>query len=188
MNTPQIPPERWIANLLEAARLISDRDYQERRWLADDALAWETPDEAINMLDDSVLNGFIEQFGNSFSPVQANTAVGSVTRSITIVKRLRSTSNRSESLLIQHGKRFARRRQISFKPSMGNGQTARPNSYSECVVATRTLTGKSENPSKEESTVAHPEHFKPGGSDQTKTSVDAACTAPQQSKNLSSST
>jgi hypothetical protein len=105
MNTPQIPPERWIANLLEAARLISDRDYQERRWLADDALAWETPDEAINMLDDSFLNGFIEQFGNSFSPVQANTAVGSVTRSITIVKRLRSTS----SLLIQHGKRFARR-------------------------------------------------------------------------------
>jgi hypothetical protein len=76
MNTPQIPPERWIANLLEAARLISDRDYQERRWLEDDALAWETPDEAINMLDDSVLNGFIEQFGDSFSPAQANAVIG----------------------------------------------------------------------------------------------------------------
>ena len=74
MNTPRIPPERWIANLLEAARLISNRDYQERRWLADDALAWETPDEAINMLDDSVLTGFIEQFGQSFSPAQAKAA------------------------------------------------------------------------------------------------------------------
>ena len=75
MNTPQIPPERWVANLLGAARLISNRDYQERRWLADDALAWETPDEAISMLDDSVLNGFIEQFGESFSPVQASAVV-----------------------------------------------------------------------------------------------------------------
>lgn len=74
MNTPQIPSEHWIANLLEAARVICDRDYQERRWLADDALAWETPDEAINALDDSVLNAFIEQFWNSFSPVQANAA------------------------------------------------------------------------------------------------------------------
>jgi len=76
MNTPQIRPERWIANLLEAARLISNRDYQERRWLANDALAWETPDEAINMLYDSVLNGFIEQFGDSFSLVQATAVVG----------------------------------------------------------------------------------------------------------------
>jgi hypothetical protein len=60
---------------LEAARLISDRDYQERRWLADDALAWETPDEAIEMLDDSVLHEFIEQFGESFPPAQSKAVV-----------------------------------------------------------------------------------------------------------------
>ena len=29
MKTPQIPAERWIANLLEAAQLISNREYQE---------------------------------------------------------------------------------------------------------------------------------------------------------------
>ena len=75
MNTPQIPPERWLANLLEAARFIADRDYQERRWFSDDALAWETLDEAINMLDDSVLNEFIEQFAEAFSPVQARAVV-----------------------------------------------------------------------------------------------------------------
>ena len=75
MKASQIPPERWIANLLEAAQLISNRDYQETRWLADDALAWETPDEAINMLDDSVLDGFIEQFEESFSPVQAKAVI-----------------------------------------------------------------------------------------------------------------
>jgi|GEM_PF-5305419 hypothetical protein len=38
--------------------------------LADDALAWEKPKEAINMLDDSVLDRFIPQFWDSFSPVQ----------------------------------------------------------------------------------------------------------------------
>jgi len=75
MKTPQIPAERWIANLVEAAQLISNREYQETRWLANDALAWETPDEAICMLDDSVLDGFIEQFAESFSPAQAKAAV-----------------------------------------------------------------------------------------------------------------
>jgi hypothetical protein len=75
MNTAQIPPERWIADLLQAAQVISNRDYQERRWLADDAQVWETPDEAINMLDDSVLNGFIERFEGSFSPLQAKAVV-----------------------------------------------------------------------------------------------------------------
>jgi hypothetical protein len=58
MKTPQIPAEPWIKNLLEAAQVISDREYQEKRWLAEDALAWETPEEAIMMLDDSVLDGF----------------------------------------------------------------------------------------------------------------------------------
>jgi hypothetical protein len=75
MKTPQIPPERWIANLLEAAKIISNRQYQETRWLADDALAWETPDEAICTLDDCVLDGFIEQFAESFSPAQVKAAI-----------------------------------------------------------------------------------------------------------------
>lgn len=61
---------------MEAAQIISDRERQEHRWLANDALAWETPNEAINILDDCALNEFIEQFGDSFSPVQAKAAVG----------------------------------------------------------------------------------------------------------------
>jgi hypothetical protein len=36
-----------------------------------DAFAWESPDEAINTLDDCVLDGFIEQFAQSFSGQQA---------------------------------------------------------------------------------------------------------------------
>jgi hypothetical protein len=75
MQTPQIPAERWIGNLLEAAELIANREYQETRWLASDALAWESPDEAINTLDDCVLDGFIEQFAGSFSPAQADAAI-----------------------------------------------------------------------------------------------------------------
>jgi hypothetical protein len=60
---------------LNAAELISNRELQEKRWLAPDAHAWETPDEAINVLDDCVLEGFIEQFADSFSPDQAEAAV-----------------------------------------------------------------------------------------------------------------
>ena len=45
MKTPQIPAERWVGNLIEAAELISNREYQETRWLAVDAFAWETPNE-----------------------------------------------------------------------------------------------------------------------------------------------
>lgn len=74
MQTPQISAERWIANLLEVAKLISDQEYQDSRWLAPDALAWETPDEVINSLDDCGLNGFIEQFAESFSPLQSRAA------------------------------------------------------------------------------------------------------------------
>lgn len=72
MKEPQIPAERWIGNLLEAAELIANREYQKTRWLAADAYAWETPDEAINTLDDYVLDGFIEQFADSLSPAQLN--------------------------------------------------------------------------------------------------------------------
>jgi len=75
MKEPQIPAERWIRNLLEAAEIIANREYQETRWLATDGLAWETPNEAINALDDCVLNGFIAQFAESFSPVQTEAAI-----------------------------------------------------------------------------------------------------------------
>lgn len=75
MKTPQIPAERWVGNLIEAAELISNREYQETRWLAVDAFAWETPNETINTLDDYVLNGFIEQFADSSSPTQAEAVV-----------------------------------------------------------------------------------------------------------------
>jgi hypothetical protein len=74
MKTPQIPAERWIGNLLEAAQMIADKEYQESRWLAPDALPWETPDELINTLDDCVFEGFIEQFLDSFSVIQAEAA------------------------------------------------------------------------------------------------------------------
>jgi hypothetical protein len=72
MKKPQIPAERWIKNLLWAAEQIASREFQETRWLAADAKAWESPDEAINSLDDFVLDGFIGQFAESFSPVQAH--------------------------------------------------------------------------------------------------------------------
>ena len=71
MKEPQIPAERWIQNLLFAAKQIANREFQESRWLAADAKAWESPGEAINSLDDYVLSGFIEQFVGSFSPIQA---------------------------------------------------------------------------------------------------------------------
>jgi hypothetical protein len=71
MKTPQIPADRWINNLLEAAQTIADKQYQESRWLAANAFAWESPDEAINVLYDCVLDGFIEQFSESFSEEQA---------------------------------------------------------------------------------------------------------------------
>lgn len=76
MKEPQIPAERWVGNLLAAAELIANRDHQESRWLAADAFAWETPAEAINtLLDDYVLDGFIEQFAESFSPAQAKAVI-----------------------------------------------------------------------------------------------------------------
>lgn len=72
MKEPQIPAERWIENLLWAAEQIADRQFQETRWLAPDAKAWESPDEAINSLDDFVLDGFAVQFAELLSPAQIN--------------------------------------------------------------------------------------------------------------------
>jgi len=70
MKEPQIPAELWIKNLLWAAGQIADRRLQESRWLAPDVKAWESPDEAINSLNDFVLEGFVEQFAESLSPAQ----------------------------------------------------------------------------------------------------------------------
>jgi hypothetical protein len=74
MKESLIPPERWIENLLDSAELIADQTGQESRWLAPDAFAWESPDEAINVLDDCALDRFIEQFSDSFSAEQAKAA------------------------------------------------------------------------------------------------------------------
>jgi hypothetical protein len=71
MKNAQIPPEQWIANLLEIAQIIADRPLQESRWLAPDAKPWESPDEAINMLDDCALPDFIETFSETFTAEQA---------------------------------------------------------------------------------------------------------------------
>ncbi len=69
-----ITPELWLANLIQAAGTIADKERQERRWLAPDAYAWERPEEEINVLDDCVFDGFIETFRATFSPSQANVA------------------------------------------------------------------------------------------------------------------
>jgi hypothetical protein len=71
MKAPQIPPQPWIGNLLEAARNIADRRLQESRWLAPDRKPWESPDEAINTLDDCALPQFIETFSETFTAEQA---------------------------------------------------------------------------------------------------------------------
>lgn len=71
MNAPPIPPQRWIGNLLEAAQSIADRQLQESRWLAQDAKLWESPDEAINTLDECALPEFIATFSETFTAEQA---------------------------------------------------------------------------------------------------------------------
>ena len=46
MDIPELSPERWITRLLEAIANIANREHQEKRWLAQDAQAWECPDES----------------------------------------------------------------------------------------------------------------------------------------------
>ena len=66
-----IEPDRWLSNLIDAARSIADKEKQESRWLAADAHAWERPEEDLSVLmDDSVFDGFIEQFEATFLPDQ----------------------------------------------------------------------------------------------------------------------
>jgi len=78
MNYKEIPPmtpERWIANLIEDADEIANKEKQERRWLAPDAYAWERPEELINALfDDSNLELLIDEFGSTFSEEQRGAA------------------------------------------------------------------------------------------------------------------
>lgn len=66
-----ITREVWISNLLEAASMIADKEFQEQRWLAPDAYAWERPEELINVLfDECNFDLFIEEFGGEFTDVQ----------------------------------------------------------------------------------------------------------------------
>jgi hypothetical protein len=68
-------PERWIANLLEAATAIADKQHQEIRWLAVDAYAWERPEELMSVLfDDCVFEGFLDEYGSTFTEEQRSTA------------------------------------------------------------------------------------------------------------------
>jgi vancomycin resistance protein YoaR len=70
-----ITPERWIANLLEVAGAIADKQQQERRWLAPDRYAWEGPSELMCVIfDDCALEGFLERYTNSFSEPQQKAA------------------------------------------------------------------------------------------------------------------
>jgi hypothetical protein len=74
IDIPELTPERWIANLLEAISNIANREHQEERWLAQDAQAWECPDELINVLDDCVFDGFVEKYAPTFSDEQQKAA------------------------------------------------------------------------------------------------------------------
>ena len=78
MNYREIPsmtPERWIANLIEAADDIADKGKQESRWLAPDAFAWERPEELICVLfDDSNFELFLNEYASTFTDEQRLTA------------------------------------------------------------------------------------------------------------------
>jgi hypothetical protein len=62
-----VTPERWIANLIDVAGEIANKEKQEQRWLAPDAEAWERPEELINVLfDDSAFELFIDEYESTF--------------------------------------------------------------------------------------------------------------------------
>ncbi len=69
-NSSPMTPQRWISNLLEAAEAIANKQMQEDRWRAGTWNLWEHPDELINTVDDYVLDGFVEAFASTFTPVQ----------------------------------------------------------------------------------------------------------------------
>ena len=64
-------PERWIANLIEAAGDFADKGKQESRWLAADAFAWERPEELIcAFFDDSNFELFLDEYASTFTDEQ----------------------------------------------------------------------------------------------------------------------
>lgn len=68
-------PERWIANLIDAASMIADQRQQEVRWSAPDRYAWEGPSELINSFwDDGVFELFLDQYAGTFSEEQRRSA------------------------------------------------------------------------------------------------------------------
>lgn len=70
-----ITRELWIANLVDDAIAISNKEQQELRWLAPDAQTWERPEELFNDLFDAhVFEGFIEEFNSTFSNDQRSAA------------------------------------------------------------------------------------------------------------------
>jgi len=74
-GVPPMTPERWIANLIEAAGEIANKDKQERRWLAPNARAWERPEELISVLfDDSNFELFIDEYKSTFVEEQGRAA------------------------------------------------------------------------------------------------------------------
>ena len=77
MWTPEmISRECWIANLIDGASAIADKDRQESRWLASDRYAWERPEELItDFFDGYLFDEFIEEFAATFTKEQAKAAL-----------------------------------------------------------------------------------------------------------------
>jgi hypothetical protein len=72
---PDVPLNRWKANVVEAVKRIGDQDHQSSNWLRDDRPAWENPNEVINVLtDDSQFNLFLTDCAYSFSDQQRQAA------------------------------------------------------------------------------------------------------------------
>lgn len=72
----------WLGNLLAAAAQIADEEAQVRRWLAEDARAWERPVELLLTLEDINLELFIEEHWNRFSEPQLTTATELATAAV----------------------------------------------------------------------------------------------------------
>jgi hypothetical protein len=74
-DIPPFTPERWLANLIEAADQIADKEHQEGRWTAPDALAWENPAELIcSLYDDCAFERFLDEYDSTFSEEQRKSA------------------------------------------------------------------------------------------------------------------
>ena len=70
-----ISRELWLANLVNDARALADKQHQEKRWSAPDAKPWENPGELLcAVFDDHLLNEFIAEHSPSFSAQQLEAA------------------------------------------------------------------------------------------------------------------